>query len=489
MTRTGSEYIESLRDGREVWYDGERVKDITVHPAFHNTIRSIAGLYDRTHEPDLRDVLTVRAPDGGRVLRAYQVPMTRMDLVAKRVAFKAWAEASFGFLGRSPDYMATAISGFAAAPHVFTGATFDGAPNVLDFHARMARNDLFEAHTLVNPQIDRTKTPSQQEEDDLYLRVVRERDDGIVVRGAKMVGTGAVFGDEILVGTTQRLAPADADYALSFSVPVSSPGVKFVSRASYEDKARSVFDYPLASRFDENDALVVYDNVFVPWENVLVYRDVDVCNSQWWKTPAFVNFVHHGATRLWTKFEFLTGIALLIAKANNTAKLPPVQAQIGKLMGWLNTMRSMVLALEAACETVDGPGGPVQPNKEISCAQLAVGPELYPQVLNEIKLLAGGGLIQLPASFQDLLNPETVPLLRKYIRSPGCPTEERVKLFKLAWDALGSEFAGRHEHYERFYHGAPHVYLSAIVREGDTDAYERLAQTCLDGYELHEEAP
>ncbi|TCO45244.1 4-hydroxyphenylacetate 3-hydroxylase family protein [Actinocrispum wychmicini] len=485
MTRTGTEYVESLRDGREVWLDGERVKDVTIHPAFHNTIRSIAGLYDLTHEPALRDVLTVPA-NGNRALRAYQIPRSRAELVAKRVAFKKWAEASFGFLGRSPDYMANAVAGFAAAPDVFRGDVFDGAANVLAHRSRMADGDLFQAHTLVNPQVDRTKAPSEQAEDDLYLRVVKERDDGVVVRGAKMVGTGALFGDEILVGTTQRLAPADADYALSFSVPVASPGVKLISRPSYEAAATSVFDNPLASRFDENDALVIYDNVFVPWEQMFVYRDVDVCNAQWWRTPAFVNFVHHGATRLWTKFEFLTGLAVLIAKANNTFGLPPVQAQIGRLMGWLNTMRSMVLALEAACEPI---GDAVQPNKEISCAQLFVGPDLYPKVLNEIKLLAGGGLIQLPSSVRDLLNPESAPLLRKYIQSPGYAAEERVKLFKLAWDALGSEFAGRHEHYERFYHGAPHVYLSSIVREGDTETYERLAQSCLDGYQLGEEAP
>src|SRR5690348_7394185 len=124
MTRTGTEYIESLRDGREVWFDGERVKDVTVHPAFHNTIRSIARLYDLTHEPELRDVLTVPG-NNGRVLRAYQIPRSRADLVAKRVAFKTWAEASFGFLGRSPDYMANAVAGFATAPDVFRGNVFD----------------------------------------------------------------------------------------------------------------------------------------------------------------------------------------------------------------------------------------------------------------------------------------------------------------------------------------------------------------------------
>ena len=484
MTRTGDDYLAALRDGREVWYDGERVKDLTTHAAFRNTARSIAHLYDLTHEPALRDALTVVSPQtGNRILRAHQIPRGRADLAARRKAFKIWAEASFGFLGRSPDYMAAAITGFAAAPHVFAGADFDGTANVLAHHRRMAEQDLYQSHTLVNPQIDRTRPPSEQEGHP-YVHVVSERDGGIVVRGAKMVGTAAAFGDEILVGATQRMAPAEADYAICFSVPVASPGVRFISRVSYEAKASSVFDNPLSTRFDENDALLVYDDVFVPWERVLVYRDVDVCTNQWWRTSAFVNFVHHGATRFWTKLEFLTGLALLVAKANNTYQVPSVQAQLGRLLGWTNTARALVLAMEADCQPVPGDVGAVEPNREIAVAQLAAGPELYPQVLAEIKLLVGGGVIQLPATVRDLLSPDLGPVLRRYIRSPGYDAEQRIKLLKLAWDALGSEFAGRHEQYERFYHGAPYVYLPTIVRESDTDSYERLATACLAGYEI-----
>ncbi len=482
MTRTGGEYLASLKDGREVWYDGERVKDLTTHPAFRNTARSIADLYELAHDAGGRETLTVRSPDTGRrILRAYHIPRTQTELVERRRGFKLWSEASFGFLGRAPDYMAAAIAGLAAAPHVFAGAGFDGSANVIAHHQRMAEQDLYQAHTLVNPQVDRSKPPSEQEEGDLYVGVVAERDDGIVVRGAKAIGTAAVFSDEILVGTSQRLPPEQARYAISFSVPIASPGVKVISRVSYEAQAPSIFDYPLASRFDENDALLVYDNVFVPWDRVFVYQDVNVCTSQWWKTSAFMNFVHHGATRLWTKLEFLTGLAILIAKANGTYEMPPVKAQIGRLIGWLNVARSLVLAMESECEPVPGSAGAVEPNREIGVSQLAIGPDLYPKVLSEIKLLAGGSLIQLP-TVRDLLSPDFGPTLRKYIRSPGNSTEQRVKLFKLAWDALGSEFAGRHEQYERFHHGAPHVYLPAIARETDTSRYEAFTQLFLDSY-------
>ena len=486
MTRTGEEYLEALRDGREVWLDGERVKDVTSHRAFRNTARSIAHLYDLTHDPEHQAALTVPGPDGGsgRIHRAFAIPRTHADLVARRRAYKIWSESTFGFLGRSPDYMASGIAGFAAMPDVFAGAVFDGRDNLAAYHRRMATGDLYQAFTITNPQIDRTKAASEQEENDLFLRVVAERDGGIVVRGAKMIGTAAVFGDEVIVGTIEPLAPQDIEYALSFSIPLDTPGLKFVSRTSYEGNARSVFDNPLSSRFDENDALLICEDVFVPWERVLVYRDVNASLQQWWVTPAYNNFVHQAATRFWTKLEFLAGLSILITKANNTYQLPPVQTQIGRLLGWVNVARSMLIAAESEFEQVNGGAGGVMINKEIASAHRAMAGDLYPKVVAEVRMLAGGGLIQLPASGHDLQHPELGPLLAKYVRSPGHPAEARIKLLKLAWDALGSEFASRHEQYERFYHGAPHVYLPAIVRDGRPDLCERLAQTCLDGYQL-----
>ncbi|MFI1757655.1 4-hydroxyphenylacetate 3-hydroxylase family protein [Streptomyces sp. NPDC020571] len=485
MTRSGQEYLDSLRDGRAVWLDGELVKDVTEHPAFRNTARSIAHLYDMAREPGLRDVLTVR-PDGADhpMLRAYHVPRDQAELVERRKAFKTWSEASFGFLGRSPDYMAAGIAGFVSAPDIFAGAGFDGRDNLAAYYRRMSEGSLYQAFTITNPQIDRTRAASEQEEDDLYVRVVKERDDGIVVRGAKMIGTGAVFGDEVIVGTIEPLPRQDTEYALTFSVPLDTPGLKFISRTSYEAQARSVFDNPLSARFDENDALLVCDDVFVPWERVLTYRDVDTSFQMWWFTPAYNNFVHQAATRFWTKLEFLTGLAILLTRANNTYALPPVQMQIGRLMGWLNIAKSMVVAAETTYERVAGEGSAVHLNKEIASAHRAMAGDLYPKVLAEIKMLAGGGLIQLPASGYDLTHPELGPLVAKYVRSPGTPAEQRIKLLKLAWDALGSEFAARHEQYERFYHGAPHVYLPGIVRDGNPDLLAAFTQSCLDGYRL-----
>lgn len=475
MTRSGQEYLASLCDGREVWLDGERVRDVTRHAAFRNTAASVAHLYDLAHDSEHSPVLT-----SGGVHRAFAVPRSYEDLVARRHAYKVWTESSFGFLGRTPDYMAGGAAGFAALPQVFTTDSFDGAGNALAYHRRLAEGDLYAAFTITNPQ-------SGVGEDDLVVRVVAEKDDGIVVSGAKMIGTGAVFADEVLVGTIEPLAPEDVEHALCFSVPVGTPGLTLVSRTSYEAGARSVFDNPLSSRFDENDALLVCDEVFVPWERVLTYRNAEATAAMWWGTPAYLNFSHQAATRFWTKLEFLTGLAILLTRANNTSQLPAVTQSVGRLLGMVAQAKAFVLAAEAGYEQVDGGRGGVMPGREISYAQRIMAGEIYPRAVQEIKLLAGGGIIQLPASGGDLLHPQLGPVVRKYLRVPGTPAEDRVKLLKLVWDALGSEFAGRHEQYERFYHGAPHVYLTMQTWAGGAENCEELAQACLEGYGLGED--
>ncbi|MFI1394837.1 4-hydroxyphenylacetate 3-hydroxylase family protein [Streptomyces sp. NPDC020681] len=472
MTRSGREYLESLRDGREVWLDGERVKDVTSHAAFRNTAGSIAHLYDLAHDSEHSGTLIF---DG--IHRAYTVPRTQQDLIDRRTAYKVWAEASYGFLGRTPDYMAGGAAGFAAMPQVFTTDGFDGAPHALAYHRRLADGDLYSAFTISNPH-------SGDGDDDLVVRVVAERDGGIVVRGAKMIGTGAVFADEVIVGTIEPLAPEDVDHALCFSIPVDTAGLTFVSRTSYEANARGVFDNPLSSRFDENDSLLVCEDVFVPWERVLTYRNVEATAAMWWQTPAYLNFVHQAATRFWTKLEFLTGIAILLTRTAGTDRLPAVTQSVGRLLGMVAQAKAFVLAAEASCEPVDGGRGGVAPGREISFAQRIMAGELYPRAVQEIKQLAGSSIIQLPASAEDLLHPELGPVVSKYLKAPGTTAEDRIKLLKLAWDALGSEFAGRHEQYERFYHGAPHVGLTMQTWAGGAAGCERLAQACLDGYEL-----
>lgn len=481
MTRTGKEYLERIRDGRTVWLGTERVTDVTSHPAFARAAASFADLYDAARDDE---ILTGADADGRRTHRAFYIARSYDDLVAKRRAHRAWAKQSFGFLGRSPDYMASGAAGFAARPDIFMGEAFDGSEVAIELHRRLRADDLFAAFTITNPSTDRSRPIGEQAAPELFLRVEKETDAGIVVSGSKMIGTGAVFADEIVVGTIEPLRPEDTEFAFSFVLEPSTPGVSLISRASYArpdggGHAGGKRDNPLSGRFDENDSLLVCESVFVPWERVLTYRDTKTTFGMWWETPAYTNMAHQASTRFWTKLEFLAGLAVLITRGNGSADNPMVRAEFGRLLGYVQMARSMVLAAEAAYEQRPDDGGAVRVDTSITFAQRILAGELYPKFVHQIRMLSGSSLTQVPASWDDLRNSEVGPLLTTYAASITQSADERVALMKLAWDAVGSAFASRHAHYEQFYQGAPHVYLTQMTFTPDADACAAEAQRAL----------
>lgn len=476
MIRNGEDYLKSLRDGRTVWLGREKIDDVTTHPAFANAARSFAQLYEYANDPAQRAVM-ISEKEGA--LRSFSIPQTRGELEAKRHAYQAWARNSYGFLGRSPDYMASGVAGFAARPELFTTDAYDGAAAAIALHERCRHASTFLCFTITNPSRDRTKPLHAQSVPELFLSIDEERDDGIVVSGTKMIGTAAVFADEIIVGTIEPLHADDKDFAFSFSLPLATPGVRLISRMSYESQASSPRDYPLSSRFDENDALLIWESVFVPWERVLTYRDVDATFGMWWKTPAYLFMAHQAATRFWTKMEFLAGIAVLVTRANDSADNPGVRAEVGRLLGYVQMAKSMVLAAEAACTTDPEDNGAVRPDAAIIYAQRILAGEIYPKFVHQIRMFSGGSLTQIPSSWHDLNAPAIGSLLQTYGRSTSQLASDRVALMKMVWDATGSEFASRHAHYEQFYQGAPHVYLTQMALSGGADEYADLAQQAL----------
>ncbi|MDN0076111.1 4-hydroxyphenylacetate 3-hydroxylase N-terminal domain-containing protein [Crenobacter sp. SG2303] len=483
MMRNGAAYLSSLNDGRIVWLGQQKVGNVTSAAAFRNAAQSFAQLYELSHDSASRTALTYLDPASDtRHALSFLIPRSYEELVSKRIAHKTWAEESFGFLGRSPDYMASGIAGFAARPDVFAGGDFDGSANVLSLYRRTAEQNLFVAFTITNPKIDKAKSLAQQGPgNDIGVRTVRETDGGIVVSGAKSIGTAAIFADEIIVGTIEPLSQDDVDYALSFTVTPATPGVILISRDSYEHAARSREDNPLSSRFDENDALLVLDNVFIPWERVLTYRDIQRTFAMWWETPAYTNMAHQASVRFWTKLEFLAGLASLVCDSHGSAGNPQARAQLGRLLGYVQLAKSTVLAAEAGHETKAEDDGVVRLNREITYAQRILAGEIYPKFIHELRMLCGGALIQLPDSLHDLDHPDIGPMLRRFIRSSAQSADERIRLMKLVWDATGSDFASRHAHYEQFYQGAPHVYLAQMTFTGLAEKYGHFASQALAG--------
>ncbi len=309
--RTGADYLDRLRrDERRVIIDGETVRDVTSHPAFRAAARSVAGLWDIAAAPENRSLMTYASPRTGRpVLRCWEIPRAPGDLATRHGMIERWAEATFGLMGRTPDHVAGFFTGFAAKPGIFAAAGAHFAANVVRFYEEARDNHLYVSYAIVPPQFDRSKPAHQQSDPTLHAGVVAERDGGIVLRGAQQMATGAALSDYLHLSCIHPLQPGDEAYAISVAMPITAPGLKIYARRSYAAAASSAFDYPLSSRFDEGDALVVLDDVFVPWERVFVYRDIALCRDQWWQTPAHVLGNHQAQIRYATKLRFLMGLA------------------------------------------------------------------------------------------------------------------------------------------------------------------------------------
>ena len=483
MTRSGDGYIRGLRDGRNIFVGGERVADVTVHPAFAGAIRTVARLYDLANDPANRELMTYASPRDGRpVNKAWLVPRTREDLAARRRAIKFWADASYGFLGRSPDHVASFFAGFAGAPAHYSRGGQQFADNLLRFAAKAADEDLYVSYVIVHPTVDRAKPAHQQAEPFLYAGAAAERDDGIVIRGAQMLGTGSVMSDYIFVSVILPLRPGDEDYAISCVVPNGAPGVKLYPRRPYASGATSLFDYPLSSRFDESDALVVFDDVFVPWEDVFIYKSIELTAGQFSTTAAHVLGNTQSHIRSWAKLQFLVGLVKRCMDLSGRSAAGEVVSQLGELATRVSIVEGMILGAEAAAEPDQF--GVMRPKDSLLYASQVYQQALYPVLLNQIRGLLGGALIQLPASVNELRGVESAADIARYVRWPHASGAERVKILKLLWDAIGSEFASRHLQYEMFYAGEPAAIHGREFRNFDWSAAEAAVDRCLASYDL-----
>lgn len=483
MIRSGDDYMRGLRDGRTVLFNGERVADVTAHPAFAAGVRTVARLYDLAHDPANRELITYASPRDGRPInKSWLVPRTREDLAARRRAIKYWADASYGFLGRSPDHVASFFAGFAGSPGFYARGGQQFADNLLRFAAKAADEDLYISYVIVHPTIDRAKPAHQQAEPYLYAGVVAERDNGIVIRGAQMLGTGSVMSDFVLVTVILPLRAGDEDYAISCVVPTGAPGLKLYPRRPYALGPTSVFDYPLSSRLDETDSLVVFDDVFVPWEDVFIYKNIELTAGQFSITSAHVLGNTQSHIRSWAKLQFLVGLVKRCMDLSGRSAISEAIAQLGDLATRVSLVEGMILAAEAAAEP--DPFGVMRPKDSLLYASQVFQQAMYPVLLNQIRGLMGGSLIQLPATVAELRVSHSAADIERYVRWPGAKAGERVKLLKLLWDAVGSEFGSRHLQYEMFYAGEPGSIQGREFRTFDWAAAESLVDRCLASYDM-----
>lgn len=483
---TGAEYLESIRDGREIYAYGERVEDVTTHPAFRNAARMVARLYDGLHDPSHRDVLTCPTDtgNGGFTHRFFRAPRTAGDQVADRDAIAQWARMSYGWMGRSPDYKASFLATLGANADFY--APYED--NARRWYKDAQERCLYFNHAIVNPPIDRQR--GIDEVRDVYVHVERETDEGLVVSGAKVVATGSALTNYNFVAHYGAAPIKTKEFALIFAVPMNAPGLKLISRPSYEYTAATMgspFDYPLSSRLDENDSILIFEEVLIPWENVFVYGDVDKINSFFPASGFIPRFTFQGCTRFAVKLDFIAGLLLKGIDATGAKDFRGVQARVGEVLAWRNLFWGLT---DAMARTPDEwVGGTVLPKLDYGMSYRVFATQAYPRVKEIIEQDLGSALIYMNSHAVDFKNDDVRPLLDRYVRgSNGYDSVERVKLMKLIWDAVGSEFGGRHELYERNYAGnheniRMEVLLSAQA-SGQADAYKGFAESCMAEYDL-----
>src|ERR1700761_6640738 len=349
--RTGAEFLERLAGARtHVEIQGETlIGGVATHPAFANVVSTYARLFDLQHDPEYRNILTYPSPTTGEaVATSFLVPRTAEDLVKRRQAFKVWAEESLGMLGRTGDYLNSALMALASAAEWFGQADAAFSRNIAAYYEKVREEDLLCTHTLIPPQANRAVAASQQAGGALMAHVVREDDNGIVVRGARMLATIGPFADELLVfpSTVLRGTPEDKPYSFAFAVPVDAPGLTFITREPF-DYGRSHFDHPLGSRFDESDAVVIFEDVHVPYERCFVLGDPELCNGFYTATSAVAHMTHQVVARTTAKTEYMLGLVTLLTEAIGIGQFPHVQADLAEIITTLETLRAFGRAAEA----------------------------------------------------------------------------------------------------------------------------------------------
>jgi len=479
--RTGAAYVAALRDGRAVYLDGERVKDVVSHPAFAEPICCISRIYDRAKVAQADPTLTYADPaTGKRHGNMWLVPRSAEDLMARRRAHRFWAEPSYGLMGRTPDHVASVLTAFSAWRQLFDrgGARF--GDNVVRFYERARDEDLYLAYAIVPPQVDRSKPAHLHAEPFLHPGVVKETDAGVVVRGAQAIATSATMADWLFLSYITPLAPGDDAYAISLVMPMNAEGLRLYPRRPYATTATSVFDYPLSARFDEVDTTVVFNDVFVPWEQVFIDRNVDLVNAQFHESPSHTMANFQSLVRFGVKLEFMAGLALRLAEVQTADGDANVQATLG---GDVAALCAAFDALVLAAERFPLlSGGVARPHPQYVYAGMSLQRRLIVDLLRTLRELAGGAFQAVPSSEAAFTSEETRADTERYYKSAPAPARERIKLVKLIWDFVGTEFGGRQLQYEMFYSAAQPVVNRRMFTSYDWHAAKALVDRCLGEY-------
>lgn len=445
--RTGEQYLEGLRDDRAVWLGKEKV-DVLNHPVLAGSARGMAGYFDWQHK--YADDCLVPDPETGKPMNASLiVPRNGDDLARRHRCFERLAQYSYGMLGRTPDYVNVTLAGFVARDDIFTKNGDRGAADRLrKFYREVVDGDLSMTHTIVQPAIDRGTGELLGINGELAARVVRRTENGVIVRGAKVLATLGPFADELFVYPAGPLAPgSSADYAICFSIPLDTKGLITLCRDHYGTTA-DIVDQPFSSRFDEQDAFMIFDDVEVPYERLFIDCDLEMYNGLR-RAGWAANVFQQTSIRAAVKLEFAYDLCTRMAKIMNAETRPDVAAMLGEIWCYAQLTRGATRAGEAGAH--DWGSGAFFCDDKALRAIRGLMPTWMIRTNEIIKSIGSHNLLATPtlSAFDD---PELGPLLEKYLPgSNGIGARERAQVFRTAWDFAGTALGGRVEHYERFY--------------------------------------
>jgi 4-hydroxyphenylacetate 3-monooxygenase len=458
--RTGKEFLAGLSRRREVWVGDDRVDQVASHPAFAGAAETLAALFDLQHRA--AGVCLMPDPETGEPINlSHMIPRSRADLERRHACLQRIAEFTVGLMGRTPDYMNVTFAGFAGrADEWAVNGNDKGAANLVAYQKLLRRNDLSLTHTIIHPTIDKSKGDAPQAGSQVALHKVADTAHGIIVRGARILATLAPFADEIAVYPAVPLPEGADDFALSFCIPADTPGLKFLCRDSCST-APNLFDHPLSSRFDEQDAFVIFDDVEVPRDRVFINANREAYNTVM-TTGWYPNVMQQTMIRAQTKLEFAYGLATRIAEAINDVS-PATKQMLGEIWTYAEFTRAAVHSAEAGA--FEYGNGVWFPDGRPLAALRAALPTWFPRVGEIITLIGSHNLLAAPTE-AELADAKLRPLIERYLHGANdVGAEQRARIFRLAWDFVGSALASRNELYERFYlaSGARNYQLADVL--------------------------
>jgi 4-hydroxyphenylacetate 3-monooxygenase len=481
MLKTGAEHLTQLRDGRVVYIGSERVDDVTTHPAFRNAARTVAAMYDMKAAPENREAMSFEE-DGKRYSIYFLRPKTREDLARRTRGHRMIADVTYGMFGRSPDHVASFVTGMAMKPEELK-PPFGFPENLKKYYLDIRARDAYVVYAVLPPQAARN--PEFYERQNIpipTLSVVREEKDGLVISGMKMLATGAVFANDIWIGNVLPLAADQKKQAITCAIPANAKGLTLWSRKPFERYATSEFDSPLSWRYDESDSMVMCEEVKVPWERVFVHDDALLSRDIYVKTPSHCFGNHQSNVRYWAKMGLVLGLCSKVAQSTGAAEVPAVREMLGHMSAVEGMIAGMVHGQIEAYER--WPEGYACFNRRMMYSALEWCTQNYSGFVDKLRELCGGGVFQMPADISVLQDAGLAQQFKAFFQTPQSSAIDRMKLFKLAWELVGSEFAGRHMQYEKFYAGAPFIVRNHAYRETPWKQFDGVVDQLLATYDV-----